>query len=171
MIYREDIIQEKLADNFNRYQKIIIPNAISFTGTHEIDLLVITKSQYATEIEIKTSIADLKNDLKKKHKHHSEYIKEFYFCITFEMLEKAKPIIAQHYPHAGLFYIRYHPESESYYRGVLEGKRPAYYTLHCIKPAKQLKAKKLEAKQILALASMSAWRVWNLREKLRKVAS
>jgi len=51
--------------------------------------LVVTKSGYATEVEIKISKQDLKNDLKKKHCHKSNKIKCLYFAAPEELVEFA----------------------------------------------------------------------------------
>ena len=45
---------------FNYRANLIVPNISWGLGLHECDLLVLTSSGYATEIEIKVSKADLK---------------------------------------------------------------------------------------------------------------
>ena len=60
---------------------------------HECDILAVSEARYATEVEIKISISDLKADFKKEHNHKSEVIKNFYYCIPENLLEKALPII------------------------------------------------------------------------------
>ncbi|RRD39321.1 DNA repair protein MmcB-related protein [Leptotrichia sp. OH3620_COT-345] len=60
---------------------------------HECDILAVSEAGYATEVEIKISISDLKADFKKEHNHKSEVIKNFYYCVPENLLEKALPII------------------------------------------------------------------------------
>lgn len=50
-------------------KNIIVPNVTILSGLvrFETDMLILSKSGYATAIEIKVSKADLKNDLKKNH--------------------------------------------------------------------------------------------------------
>jgi hypothetical protein len=63
-------IQIALANYFNPTKVLIIPNLTTYCMGREIDLLVLTKSLYAYEIEIKVSKADLRRDEKKKHPYH-----------------------------------------------------------------------------------------------------
>ena len=74
-------IEIAVADYFGIRQNLIIPNVSWALGLHECDLLVITKSGYAYEIEVKVSKADLMRDLKKRHSHQSSKIKKLYFAI------------------------------------------------------------------------------------------
>ncbi len=60
---------------------------------HECDLLVVSNSEYLTEVEIKISISDLKADFKKGHSHKDENIRNFYYAIPSELKEKAIPLI------------------------------------------------------------------------------
>ena len=54
---------------------------------HECDLLVLSKSNYATEIEIKISKSDLIKDSKKEHAHESDLIKKLYFAVQTEYFQ------------------------------------------------------------------------------------
>jgi len=65
----------------NEFSNLIIPNVSYGIELHECDLLVLTKSGYANEIEIKISLADLKKDIEKKHGHNSDKIRCLYFAI------------------------------------------------------------------------------------------
>ena len=57
---------------------------------HECDMLVLSKSGYLTEIEIKRSWSDFLADFGKDHKHEGRgLIKYFYYCIPLSLLEKA----------------------------------------------------------------------------------
>ena len=55
---------------------------------HECDVLVMTKTGYLTEIEIKRSWSDFLADFKKEHHHQSEYIKKFYYCVPVSIVDK-----------------------------------------------------------------------------------
>lgn len=56
---------------------------------YEADLFVVSKARYATEIEVKCSVADWKNDLRKqKHGRLSKYIKHFYFAVPSHLIDK-----------------------------------------------------------------------------------
>ncbi len=82
-------IEIKLMLYFGFNKNYIVPNVHWGAGLHECDLLVVTKSGYATEVEIKISKQDLKNDLKKKHCHKSNKIKALYFAVPEELVEFA----------------------------------------------------------------------------------
>jgi len=58
-------IEILVADYFNYRANLIVPNVSWGLGVHECDILVLTKAGYAWEVEIKTSVADVKADLKK----------------------------------------------------------------------------------------------------------
>lgn len=59
-----------------------------YRADHEADLFVVSKSRYATEIEVKTSLADWKNDFKKKKHQTLKWIKYFYYAVPEELADK-----------------------------------------------------------------------------------
>ena len=83
-------------------QNIIVPNVFWSFFNHEADLLVLTKSSYATEIEIKVSKADLKKDKEKWHGHKSDLIKYLDFAVPIELKDFALTEIPEH---AGLLSV------------------------------------------------------------------
>lgn len=71
------------------------------------DLLVVNKSRRLIETEVKVSLADLKRETKKK-KHHRfttghPCTAYFYFAVPQEIANKAKPIVDELFPYAGIF--------------------------------------------------------------------
>ena len=56
---------------------------------HECDVLAVSSAGYATEYEIKISVADLKKDKLKKHGHDHNLIKNLYFVVPEKMEEIA----------------------------------------------------------------------------------
>jgi hypothetical protein len=97
------------------------------------------KQQIAYEIEIKISINDLKNELK-KHKYAldtHELLKVegnyFYFAVPEPIKLKAKEIIEAKFPHAGLLCVHnYIPLLEKYNKPYA----PYYYVTEIIEPKK-----------------------------------
>lgn len=91
-IYEIEIALAK-SDTFNYLRNIV---AFNVTGSnaqlrigHECDMLVLSKSGYLTEIEIKRTWQDFLNDFKKKHNHDGRGImKYFYYCVPQNMVEK-----------------------------------------------------------------------------------
>jgi len=88
-------IEVAVARKFGARQNIIVPNVSWGMNIHECDLMIIRPSGFAVEVEIKTSMSDLKKDFLKKHKHESVMIKEFYYAFPKEMLEKGIKLIPE----------------------------------------------------------------------------
>ena len=83
-------IEIAVANHFNPRANVIVPNVSwgLFSGGREADILVIRPSAFAAEVEIKTTAADIKRDLKKKrHRvdkyfdHDKNMIREKYFAV------------------------------------------------------------------------------------------
>jgi len=76
----------------------------------EVDLLVCSKALYLTDIEIKTSISDLKADFKKKKwgvwGNFKRDIKYHYYAIPEDLYDKAKIIIDKHQPNSGIIVVK-----------------------------------------------------------------
>ena len=90
----------KLLEYFDIKKNIIVPNVTRRSGlvSFECDMLILSKSNYATNIEIKVTAADLKNDKKKKHicaidtrsfKRYYKPIKYFYYAVPSKIIDKA----------------------------------------------------------------------------------
>lgn len=69
-------------------RNIVIPNVDWGFLNHEADLLILSKSNYLTEIEIKRSWVDFKNDFKKKHTHQDKKLSHFYYAVPYSVAEK-----------------------------------------------------------------------------------
>ncbi len=135
----------KLASHFNYERNLIIPNLSWGVGmNHECDLLVITKTGYATEIEIKVTAADLKADKKKRHKHNSPKIKNLYFCIPWYLIKHYGQIPK----HAGILILK----EDGY---ITEARK-----------APKLNNYKFSGTEIFELARMCNLRMWSLKRKI-----
>ena len=143
-----------VARYFNIRQHIIVPNVSWGLDIHECDLLVVTKSGYATEVEIKVSKSDLKKDATKKHAHSSKKIKYLYFAIP-EKLEKFIDLIPSH---AGIMVVReYTPIPTTYFRhshylSILRQPEP---TPHC---------RPLTESEVSNLGRLGSMRIWGLKD-------
>jgi hypothetical protein len=140
-------IEIAVADFFNPRLNIIVPNISWGLFLHECDMLVLTKSGYAYEIEIKTDKYDLIKDSKKKHGHFNVKLSRLYFAIPNYLSE-----CIQHIPeHAGILIV-----SEG---GFVELKR-------------QPKIKneyKFTEQERLKLAELGTMRIWNLKRIIRNL--
>lgn len=83
------------SDLFNQRSDLIVPNISWSILPYEADLIAISKSGQVTEVEIKRSLADLRADYKKGHRHDADCITYFYYCVPEQLVEKAKTIILE----------------------------------------------------------------------------
>ena len=74
--------------NFRQNLMVFRVTGGSKVVNHECDCLIMTKSGYLTEIEIKRSYADFLNDFRKDHVHDDDRIKEFYFMVHDSFKDK-----------------------------------------------------------------------------------
>jgi hypothetical protein len=106
MNYKTTIeLEVALMRYFDFTQKSIVPNINHGFCIHECDLLVVTNAGYMTEIEIKISRADLKNEKKKKHTHEDFRIKDFYFAVPENLICKETELYMIP-DRAGLLFVR-----------------------------------------------------------------
>lgn len=162
---------------FNFRQNLILFRVTNFSGVvnHECDCLIMTKSGYLTEIEIKRSYADFLNDFKKNHVHDDDRIKYFYFMIHESIKDKVlkKLVEVKRVPTGILVYdddcrITYgfsKSEIEKAFGGCLylkieDGELASY--------SKGFYARKLLLEEQFQLARLGAMRYKNMTEKLIK---
>lgn len=74
--------------NFRQNLMVFRVTGGSNVVNHECDCLIMTKSGYLTEIEIKRSYDDFLNDFRKDHVHDDDRIKEFYFMVHDSFKDK-----------------------------------------------------------------------------------
>lgn len=91
-LYEIEVALSKI-DSFNFVRNIIAFNVNGMSERlsiwHECDMLILSKSGYLTEIEIKRSWSDFLADFKKRHTHEGNgIIKYFYYCVPESLLEK-----------------------------------------------------------------------------------
>lgn len=92
---------------FGTLTNLIVPNISGgmSVGLHECDLLVLSKDNYATEVEIKVSKADIRADKKKEHGHKHDHIARLFFAVPIDL----KDYTLKHIPKgAGLLTIKEH---------------------------------------------------------------
>ena len=147
-------IELAVAEFFNPRQHLILPNIWWGMGlNHECDLFIVSKNNYASEIEIKVNKYDLKKDQKKGHGHSSNLIRRLYFAIPPELKEFNNYIPE----HAGIIIVYAPGELQSYYGHICKIERPAKINKM---------AKPLIQYQILHLGRLAAMRIWTLKRTL-----
>lgn len=127
-------------------------------------MLVLSKSGYLTEIEIKRSWTDFLADFKKKHHHESDIIKFFYYCIPKSILDKVYDYLYENdIEYTGIITYDEDLFLEVYQKKVKpfrEGDNVSYYS-----PAMQ-NYRKLFLEEQLELARYGAMRSILLKEKI-----
>lgn len=82
-------LEVAVVSHFGSVSNLIVPNIKWGWGLHyEADLVVLTKSDYAYEVELKVSKADLKHDLSKRHTHNDPIFRGLWFAMPEEIIDE-----------------------------------------------------------------------------------
>ena len=153
-------------------QNLVVPNVswgmVNNNGAlHECDIIVLTPSGYATEIEIKVSKGDLLQDMNKRHAHRHNLIRKFYYAVPDKLKQIALDIIPER---AGLYVVS---EIEATnYKWLKGGGNIAvpykYRRVTTVKEAKINKdAVKWDEYQKYQLARLGTMRILGLKQKIQ----
>jgi len=154
-----------VATYFDYRQNLIVPRVSwGMYFNHECDLLILTKNNYAYEVEIKISRSDLMVDRKKKHCHYSDKIKKLYFAIP-EYLKKHIDLIPEH---AGIIIVSKN-ENTSSFAPSLWGKQNEKYYCNVERKALSKSKYKMTDKERYNLARLGSMRIWSLKKRLNKL--
>lgn len=138
-------IEILVCEYFGVRSNLIIPNVYVAYGTsedHECDLLIINKSNYASEVEIKVSVSDFRNDFNKKHGHISEILKFLYYA----MPEKVYEVVKSEIPYNAGCFVAYESENGNY--------------LRLVKHPKSKKARKLFLEELVKFSRLGVIKLW-----------
>jgi hypothetical protein len=158
-------------------QNIVVPNVDWGFLNHEADLLVLSKANYLTEIEIKRSWSDFMADFKKKHTHYDKKLSHFYYAVPSSIGQRvfdwlyvgeynddhywSKPKVYEptpNNPHScGL--IVYYDQSEHL---------PCGHTEIIVEP-KRMGTYKVSQEEEIKLLRLCGMRVWNLKKKVAEL--
>lgn len=143
-----------LAVAYDYRRNLVVPNVHWGMQLHECDLLLLTEAGYATEIEIKISMADLRKDKEKKHGHRSGgRIKKLIFAMPHKFMSKAEEI-ERHVPgQAGIVFVEW-DDKDGW---------PRVHTHR--QPIADNKARAFTQRERYRLARLGALRIWNLKRK------
>lgn len=149
-----DQIEVAIAFAFGVRNNIIVPNVSwGFFATHEADLLIINKSGYLTEVEIKRSWQDFLKDFKKHTTHDEGKVMWKYFAVPEILCEKVWNYLCDNdhkdwglilYNEIGGAWIKYYPTPYP----------------------RSSPSKKLTLEERFAIARLGAMRIWTLKGKL-----
>lgn len=147
-----------LASWFDYRMNLIVPNVHWGLEMHECDLLCLSQAGYATEVEIKISIADLRADAKKAHGHRSGgRIKFLWFAFPTNLKKKLDDIEELVPERAGILFVK--PDDDDNFH-VPKVRRH--------REAVKQPARKFTDLERYKLARLGALRIWNLKRKAMK---
>lgn len=149
-------IELALSGYFDSRRNFIIPNVKwGFRNLrYEIDLMVVTQSLYAYEVEIKISPGDLKRDrekLKWNYCGEQHYFRKSFFAIPEKML-KYQDLVPEK---AGILAVSYN--SKRYWFDTRLVREPVTDTL----------AKKVTETELAQLGRLTMLRMWDLKRNIR----
>lgn len=149
-------IELALVQYFDTARNFIIPNVSNGFRhiNYEIDLMVVTRSRYAYEVEIKISPGDLRRDAKKDRWRYclsQHYFRKSYFAMPEEM-SKYQDLVPEH---AGILTVKYYPKH--YYWLATEIRKPVIDS----------EAKKLFDHEYEHLGELAMLRMWDLKRNIR----
>ena len=146
-----------LANYFNYRVNLIVPNIHwGMSNLHECDLFVLSQAGYATEVEIKISMADLRADAKKWHGHRSTRIKRLYFALPLALGDKYPAKIRELVPErAGILFVREADTDDWRQPKVIKSRE-----------AVKQKTSRFTESERYKVARLGAIRIWNLKRKL-----
>jgi len=149
-------VEIAVMEYLNVRRNIVVPNVSwGMPGLfYEADVVSLTPSGYATEIEIKVSKSDLLRDKKKRHNHKSKLFKYLYFAVPEKLQDIALKVIPEH---AGLLVV-----VENNY---------GTYSMRNVKKVREAKSNKMvrcwDYQKMLKLAKLGAMRILNLKMALK----
>ena len=163
---------------WNKRSDIMVPNLSWGFLPYEADFVVMTKSGYLTEVEIKRSWEDFKADFNKDHRHDDERIYHFFYCVPITIFDKVKEFLTN----------KLMEELDDYSKDLLT-KNPDLLGVHSQLPAvltydengkirrpkfgfsgaRRHQARKLFLEEQLQIARLGCLRYWNQQENFIKL--
>jgi len=81
-------VEIAVINHFNPRRNLIVSNVSwGLFAYHEADLVILSPYNCGTEVEIKVTAADIKADLKKRHGHKEEIIRDVWFAVPEELAD------------------------------------------------------------------------------------
>lgn len=138
---------------WNKRSDIIVPNLSWGLLPYEADFVIVSKSGYLTEIEIKRSWEDFKADFKKDHKHDDERIYKFAYCVPESICGRAVSYIREQNPDSSDYML----PAVIYYS---EDMRIGVTELKFFDNLNAKKRRKLFLEEMLTIARLGQLRYW-----------
>lgn len=112
----QEIEEMIISNEVSLRNEIAIPNLSWGMLPYEADLVVINKTGYMREYEIKRSLQDLKADFKKKCYHNAEQVYQFFYVLPISIKDKALELFRMHQTDDA--YINVFGQSTEYYEAL-----------------------------------------------------
>jgi len=142
-------VQNKLARFYHSVAYVLVPNVSWGWGLrYEADLVLLRKSGWCDEIEIKLTASDIRADLSKAVQHDDKRFKRLWFAVPVHLADN--PDIPER---AGVISV--------------EDRHPLWGCKLCRQAAVNRAARKLTDVDRLGLLRLAALRIWDLRETNR----
>lgn len=158
--HRWDCLQIELLVQawFRGNARMIVPNVSwGLRGLgHEADMLILKRSGWMEEVEIKVSRSDLKADANKRHGHRSDLVRALWFAFPEKMLTAIEFVP----PHAGILVAA--RVRSSYGSGLIHSDLRVHRN-----PQINKTAHKPSVEQIAKLGELGCYRIWTLKRHLR----
>lgn len=146
---------------WNKRTDLMVPNVSWGLLPYEADFVVVNKSGYLTEVEIKRSWEDFKADFKKSHHHDDERVYRFCYCVPESISEKVIGYIKEQNPGKDDYLL---PAVLCYTEDMLVRTT----SLNNFNNFSCQKRRKLFLEEILTIARLGQLRYWSLLEKTIK---
>lgn len=151
-----EAIEIAIAKHFDFRHNIIVTNLSWGMLNHEADVVVMSKSGYLTEVEIKRSWSDFLADFRKKHDHRDPLISSYYYAVPISISEKVKQ--------------KLHDTKRDAQFGLLAFGADKYGSyVVCLSAAPSGNKRKLTDAEQFAVARLGALHVWTLKKKIIKL--
>lgn len=156
---------------WNKRSDIMVPNLSWGLLPYEADFVVVSKSGYMTEVEIKRSWEDFKADFGKAHNHDAEQVYQFYYCVPESIVTKVRDFLKEKYdaPHFHRPAVLYYDE-RGCIRQLRDDEYPQAYfgSSYASALSPNVKHRKLFLEEQLTVARLGQLRYWSLMEKVNK---
>ena len=151
-------IELALAQHFNYRTNLIVPKVSWGLLNHEADLLIMNRTGYLTEIEIKRSWADFLADFRKSHTHDDSKVSWFYYAVPESIVERCKAKLMEIDPNKRWGLISYFTDRM--------GECWPNIVWYPSNSTKHNPSKKLSLEEQYQLARLGAMRTWPLKNKI-----
>lgn len=156
---------------WNKRQDVMIPNLSWGLLNHEADFVVVTKSGYLTEVEIKRSLSDLKADFKKDVFHKDERVYRFMYCLPISIREKALALFHEQYGKVAELYglDRNHKYVNEFFPYIIWYDEKGHLSVEPDKLSSRSGARKLFMEEREIIGRLASLRYWDLANKVTEL--